>query len=478
MITNRILILGMIICAFAGCSRGTDDPVQTDEPRPNILIISMDTVRADHCSVYGYPLKTTPVLEKLAETGVLFEYAYAPTGITGPSHATLFTGLHVITHGVVQNGLQLRDGWSTLAEQLSERGYQTAGIISSFPLHSKFGYAQGFHHYDDEFIPGENTISLDTWEGLNVETAFDRHGQFTTQRALNWFDSDRDEQRPFFMFLHYFDAHSPYQVHEGMEQILDGIEELSPLDRIIRLYDQEIAKVDREIGRIVDYMKENDLFDDTVILITSDHGEGLMDHGYMLHAATLFEEEVRIPMLLHYPPKFSRAVIQEPVGLIDIVPTLAPLAGYDGIAATRDQLDDPAQNIEIGRNVFDESSRSPDRPLHLYRRHYEPGFLDPEWDGTLPDGSKPELIRVSGEQYAVLIARKKYLIEPQLGAQGLFDLVADPKEKTNIVGANADQAAAMKQELERWVGVNRLPDAPKFTSESDKEALQSLGYVQ
>ncbi len=145
MILRSCLILVALV-AF-GCPRAAG---QDPEPRPNLLFISLDTVRADHCSVYGYDRDTTPNLDALARNGVIFERAYAPTATTGPSHSTMFTGLYPITHGVVKNGLNLSDDFTTLAERLNGAGYVTGGVASSFVMDHKFGYGQGFAVYDDQ----------------------------------------------------------------------------------------------------------------------------------------------------------------------------------------------------------------------------------------------------------------------------------------------------------------------------------------
>jgi arylsulfatase A-like enzyme len=437
----------------------------------------MDTVRADHCSVYGFRGKTTPVLEELASEGLLFEQAYAPTGITGPSHATLFTGLHVITHGVVKNGLLLEDQWVTLAEQLSGEGYETAGFVSSFPLDRKFGYAQGFHHYDDEFVPGQNSIDAKTWEGTTLENAFDRKGQFTTDKALGWLSSRKNQDQPFFMFVHYFDAHSPYEPHEGFETMLDGIESEQALAQQILLYDQEIAKVDREIGRVVDALKKTDGFENTIIIITADHGEGLMDHGCMIHAATLHEEEIRVPLIIHNPSRYAQRTIQHPVGLMDIVATVAGMVGYDANNFLDVVVNNVGKTVDHGLDVFLPHNQVSERPMYFYRRHYDAGMMQPGWDGTMPDGTTPKEFKVYGEQYGIILSREKYIVDPELGIQQFFQLETDPIERTNLYQQNSTRAQVLHKKLEQWVGDNRLENAPEISTEADQEALEALGYV-
>ncbi|NNE07752.1 MAG: sulfatase-like hydrolase/transferase, partial [Gemmatimonadetes bacterium] len=168
-LVSRTITLSCMLCALLSCAPDNASP-------PNILLISMDTVRSDHCSVYGYHADTTPNLQRVAEGGACFDLAYSPTSTTGPTHASLFTSLYPMQHGVIKNGLNLDDRFTTLAERLREKGYQTAAIISSFVLDSKFGYGQGFDFYDDDLDWESSKTQRRSWEGHEVEHGFDRPG--------------------------------------------------------------------------------------------------------------------------------------------------------------------------------------------------------------------------------------------------------------------------------------------------------------
>jgi arylsulfatase A-like enzyme len=176
---------------------------------PNLLLITLDTTRRDHCSVYGYERKTTPNLERVAAEGVRFALAYAPSSTTAPSHATLFTSLYPITHRVTRNGRVLLPVHQTLAERVRERGWTTAGFVSSYVLNGRFGFGQGFEVWDDEFDPATATAPKENWSGADV-AAVDRRGDATARRALAWLEGGRDQERPFFLFVHFYDPHSPY----------------------------------------------------------------------------------------------------------------------------------------------------------------------------------------------------------------------------------------------------------------------------
>jgi arylsulfatase A-like enzyme len=418
------------------------------------------------------------VLEKLAADGILFENAYAPMSTTGPVHATLFTGLHVLSHGVVKNGHLLEQKWDTLAEQLAAVGYDTAGFISSFPIDGKFGYGQGFDIYDDQFVPGENSVETRNWEGIELENAFDRKGPFTTDKALGWLANRPVSDDPFFMFVHYFDAHAPYQPHEGFAPMLDGINTLEPLDQHILLYDQEIAVVDHEIGRVVDELAASGLMENTIIIVTADHGEGLMDHGHMAHGVSVHEEEVRVPLIIYNPSMFEKETIPHPVGLQDILPVIAEWVGLDAMEKLAHVKNDAGQTVEIGLDFFDTNNQRMDRPMVLFRRHYEPGMVHTGLPAANPNDPPQLAFKVHGEQYGIVVSNEKYIVDPELGIQQLFHLKEDPGEKNNLYKQHTARGKELHLLLEKWVGTNRLETAPEFLDESDKDALESLGYVQ
>ena len=268
----------------------------------NLLLVSLDTTRRDHCSVYGYGRETTPTLDRLGREGAVFDQAYAPTASTGPTHASLFTSLYPLTHRVNRNGLALGMGFTTLAERLRARGYQTSAVVSSFVLAAKFGFAQGFDAYDDAFVAAESSLQVSLWEGhLPPDEAFDRRASATSERAVAWLRGVRDPERPFFLFVHYFDAHDPYQPPPEFTLQLEGEPPENELGRAILQYDREIAFVDQQLGRLLAALAEAGLEDETLLVVTADHGEGLMDHGHMRHGLQIYEEAVRVPLLVRWP---------------------------------------------------------------------------------------------------------------------------------------------------------------------------------
>ena len=464
---------GLRAAALAALLAGLVCACSSDPGPPSVLLVSVDTLRRDHCSVYGYERDTTPRLRAFAEQGVRFESAYAPMGLTGPSHATLFTSLYPLRHGVVNNGLVLREELTTLAEYLAARGYQTAGVASSFVLARKFGFGQGFAFYDDAFDPAEATTELDEWEGHAVDEAFDRRGDHTTRRAKDWLVNQRDPERPFFLFVHYFDPHSPYQAPEPAGgRFAAALENPHELESLVAAYDGEILFVDAAIGGLLDALDELDLTANTLVIVSADHGEGLMQRGYVLHGISVHEEEVRVPLLMRWPAglRGGRA-IEEPVELRDVMPTLAELLGFE-----------PAEDAFGGQSLAGalrgSGSLPPQRPIYLQRRHFRPGKLRPDFIEKLPDGRAVPFVSVEGEQFALRQGRWKLILAPDEAAPKLYDLRSDPEERIDLAVAELQHSVRLRKQLEAWIEAQRGGAAAAGrVSEQDRARLRALGYT-
>ena len=204
------VLAGLIsMAALGACSATTS---------PNIVLITIDTLRADHCSVYGYGLGTTPRLGKLAREGARVETAYVPMPSTGPAHASLFTSRYPLAHRVLKNGHVLDDEYPVLAEMLERAGYRTAAFVSSFVLDDRFGFGQGFDSYDDDFRGANGSYkNMQHWEGIEVPGEFDRRANETTDRAISWLRKN-GRRGGFFLWLHYMDPHEPYDQPEPWRQ--------------------------------------------------------------------------------------------------------------------------------------------------------------------------------------------------------------------------------------------------------------------
>jgi len=427
---------------------------------PNVLLISLDTTRRDHTSVYGYERDTTPNLAKFAAEGVRFALAYAPSATTGPTHATLFTSLHPITHRVVKNGRVLTPPHVTLAERLRAGGWLTAGVVSSYVLDARFGYAQGFDHWDDDFDPASATVRNEAWEGAEVEV-FDRTAAATTARTVDWLDGPRDAGRPFFLFVHYFDPHAPWVPPAELAHAFPPAEAAGGgLRVLVARYDAEIAFADAQVGALLAALEERGLAENTLVAITSDHGEGLMQHGHLLHGAQIFEEQVRVPLLLRWPRRLPAGrVIEGPVSLIDLAPTLLELVGLGpepGVPVHGRSL----VPVLEGREAVD-----PEAPIFLFRQHYERGT----------DSGTP----VAGEQYGVRAGDWKLIFGPEEGTRLLFDVARDPRERRDLAAEQPERAEELLRLIAAWRLEHTRPEtAPDAVSEEDLERLRALGYVQ
>ena len=451
-------IAAALLAAASGSSAAPDE-------RPNVLLITIDTLRRDHCSVYGYAHDTTPHLRRVAKAGVRFDLAYAPTSTTGPTHASILTGLYPQAHRVVKNGVDLAAHNETLAEILAAQGYQTIGIVSSFVLQASFGYGQGFSVYQDDFDAATASAPVSTWEGHDVEKGFDRRADATTRRAIRWLWEGRDRERPFFLFVHYFDPHSPYEAPGAFAQRFpppdpgpgEGIQASLAFRQAVRNYDGEVAFTDQEIARLLDAIEREGLSEKTLVVITADHGEGLMDHGAMLHGLDLYEENVRVPLLLRWPDRIPAGrVLTQPVELVDLAPTILDLIGVESSKAF--------QGRSLAASLRGDEPLDPDRPIYLYRRHFDAEYAD----GTY----------VKGRQFGIRWGRWKYIDASDQGRTELFDLASDPQERTDRSRSDADQAARLAEKLTEWRRSHTSDPAIREISDGDREALEALGYIE
>jgi arylsulfatase A-like enzyme len=447
-----------LLAAAVGSARAADT-------RPPVLLITIDTLRRDHCSVYGYAHDTTPSLRRVAEAGARFDLAYAPTSSTAPSHASILTGLYPPAHRVVKNGLGLPARNETLAETLGARGYQTAAIVSSFVLDAKFGFAQGFSQYQDDFEATTASAAVETWEGHAVEAGFDRRADATTRRAIRWLWEDRDRERPFFLFVHYFDPHAPYEAPGAFAHrfpppdpaAAEGVRASLAFREAVQNYDGEIAFTDREIGRLLEALERLGLSEDTLVVITADHGEGLMDHRSMKHGLDLYEEVVRVPLLFRWTGRIPAGrVLDRPVELVDLAPTILDLIGVERPGAF--------QGRSLAASLRGEGPLDPDRPIYLQRRHF---------DAEYADG-----IYVKGRQFGIRWGHWKYIDASDQGRTELYHLATDPQERVDRSRSDPEQAARLAEKLTAWRAGGAEARPVETLSEGDRKALEALGYVE
>ena len=459
--TSCAVVMALLAAAMVGC--GGDE--QPPRARPNVLLIVVDTLRADHCSAYGYDRPTTPRMEQLAAQGVRFDIAYAPAASTAPSHATLFTATYPITHRLVKNGLALDETFPTLAEHLRDVGYDTAGVVSSFVMDAKFGLSRGFDYYDDQF-PAEQAgpgVHGREWEGHTVEGVFDRTADHTSDSAIRWLRETRDADRPFFLFVHYFDPHMVYDPPEPYRsRFAPKDPDASVLDIGIGWYDGEIAFTDAEIGRLLDALDELGLADDTLVILTADHGEGLMDHGVLAHAMNIYEEAVRVPMVIRHTGRIPAGrVAAGPAQLVDLLPTI--LAHVD-VHANGDHW----QGASVV-TLWGDGPPPASRDVFLQRRHY---------DGNYLDGGFNRQKWVMGELFGIRRGDWKYIEGHDEDVRELYNLRSDPRELRNVVAAEPKVAEQLAARLHAWMrdNVREAMQRPALSDE-DRARLEALGYI-
>ena len=431
--------LGLVLL-LAACRRGPE--------RPNLLLVTIDTLRADHCSAYGYGKPTTPHLEALARDGVRCELAYAPMATTAPSHATMLTALLPRAHGVRKNGHVLAPRHRTLAEVLHDHGYRTHAVVSSFVLEKRFGLAQGFASYDDSLGESENAK-----EALFQTADRARH------KALDWLSTNGDlggtrSAQPFFLWVHLFDPHEPYAPPAEHRRPFAPPDESDALRSALASYDGEVRFADAELGVLLDGLASAGVLDTTLVVVTADHGEGLMSHGHMGHGPQLYEEAVRVPLVFRWPRGLpSGTLVETPVLLADLAPTLLALLGVKPL--------EHADGVNVADVLRGRQAGEANRPVFLERRRY---------DNETADG-----VPVRGALVGVRLGRFKYLEAPD--ARELYDLDIDPAEARNILAERTREAESLAALLARW-RTTRAGDEHADTSTETREALRALGYVQ
>lgn len=443
-------VLAAALAAALGCSEAPPDP------RPNLLLVTFDTTRLDHTSLGGYERDTTPHLAALAREGASFELAYAPTATTGPSHATLFTGVSPLRHGVLKNGVPLGASLETLAERLAAEGWRTGAFVSSFVVSRRFAFDQGFGTFDDRFERATSTFAPEFWEGQKIEEAFDRRADATTGGALRWLEANAG-RGPLFAWVHYFDPHAPYVPPEGFAGRYPPGAAAGELARDVARYDEEIAFADAELGRLLSALDRLGLSASTLVVVTADHGEGLMDHGHMEHGVHVYEEQVRVPLVVRWPGRIAPRRLAGPVELADLRPTLDDLLGLPPGPAFEGKSLAPA--------LLDGAGLDPERPVHLYRRHFA--------------GERRGEVEVKGEKFAVRVGRWKLIEGPEEGTRELFDLEADPGERENRIDAAPEVAAELAARLAAWrAGRAGEAGAPLRITPEERERLRALGYTE
>jgi len=416
---SLVLFLAAAALVLAACSRA----------RPsvrNVLLISIDTLRADHVGAYGFPRPTTPHIDALARDGVLFKDVHTPVPMTLPAHASLLTGTLPPTHGLRDNLLnRLPEGTPTLATMLARRGLATGAIVSSFVLDRRFGTAQGFESYDDRFPAAARKGDLS-----------ERKGDETARAAAAWLGAHRD--RPFFLWVHFYDPHEPYEPPEPFASRWKD----DP-------YDGEVAFADECVGRLLGELRRLQLYDSTLIVLTGDHGEMLGEHGELNHGFFIYEGALRVPLVVRVPGAAPRQA-DVPASLIDVVPTVLAQVGAE--------VPREVQGLDLSPWLRGRGAGG-GRPLYAETvtptRYYGASSLL----GVIADGWK-------------------YI---ETTRPELYDLRRDPKEEVNLLAREPARADGLARSLVAILAAaGRAPGPAPQSAALDEDArrrLSALGYL-
>ena len=458
----------LLVAALTACG--------SEPRRPSVLVISIDTLRADHLGSYGYGRDTSPHVDALADEGVLFEQHISSSSWTLPAHTALFTGVSDSVHGCVEAlGTSLSPAFTTLAERFQEAGYPTGGFYAGPYLHAAFGLGQGFdvYRYCATNTGDLDQDSSDDWamdpdvmrashEGITNPSVYD------TARA--WMEERRDE--PFFCFVHLWDAHFDFVPPEPYDTMFDpgytgsitgegfffngdartGNLDQRDRDHLVALYDGEIRWTDSFVGKLMADLEAWGIADDTIVVVTSDHGTEFWEHGSIAHRTTLFDEQVHIPLVLRYPGRLPEGRrVRAQTRMIDVAPTVLELADLPN-------LPDPMGESLVG--------------------------MAEEGAGDAGRLALSELYSVGSSLQAVRGGDGKYLVDLENDRSFFFDLEADPRESRpvmDLAGPAAQEARKRYEEVMQAIAEHlaRRPGGPEAMEipAGVSEALQGLGYV-
>jgi tetratricopeptide (TPR) repeat protein len=402
--------LGMTVALLfgVGCHKTETPPA----PKP-IILISIDTLRSDHLPAYGYQNVATPAIDALRADGILFSRAYSHVPLTLPSHATILSGRLPAENGLRDNaGFKWRDGVPSIAELLQASGYATGAAVSSYALRTGTGIERGFQMYDDNFAASSST---------QVMGEVQRSGLDTERIAENWISGKGSA--PFFFFLHLYEPHSPYTPPEPYKS------------RYPLAYDGEIAAADAVVGQFIAFLKRKDLYNNSTVILLSDHGEGLGDHGEDEHGLLLYREALQVPLIVKPAGATEKRTVDKPAQLVDVFATIAAIADLHANSDGTSLLD-----LKTDRRIFAET--------YFPRLHF--GWSDLH-------------SAIDANNHLIRGARSE-----------MFDLASDPAERHDISSDRRREVAALRTALDPMM--QPVSVAEQITPEEAKK-LAALGYI-
>ncbi|MFC1869968.1 sulfatase [Chloroflexota bacterium] len=481
------ILLAVVLCAFitisfigpfgfentqkAGTSAAGEirTPVDLEnlKGKPNVLWIVMDTVRADHLSGYGYHQNTTPNLDRIAREGVLFENAISTAPWTQPSHGSMFTGMFPSKHGIDAEHQWLDDDFQTIAELLRWHGYQTFGYSNNPGVSPKSNLSQGFDTFEVTSM-GESPLGSELADSLKVNTIRryvqavlrqDDGARRTNEVVEKWIADAYQAEAPFFAFINYMEAHNPYhppgpyvmpylgehvdlaearRVTQNYVSYIAGTVPMSDddFDLLRALYDGELSYLDFRIGQLLDYMRELDILDSTVLIITSDHGENFGDHQLMDHMLCVYDTLLHVPLIIRYPELFEAGLrVDKQVQQTDIFPTILDIV---------DIKSDDEEHIQ-GHSLLTDG-QEPESTLVIAEHAI--------WHNILHNltNENPQLDVSKYSRYLKTVRTDEFkYIWASNGRDELYDIRHDPEELNNLIEAEPGKAGELRALLREWL---------------------------
>ena len=458
--------------------------------RPSVILISIDTVRADHLSCYGYKRNTTPNIDRFAQESLRFSRAYAPASWTLPSHASIMTGCYPSMHNAHRSehtkppyfSTKLSDDNITIAEILSAHGYDTAGIIAGTLCKAVFGLGQGFNVYDDNLDSAGGERRAHEINELAFAWLNRRETQLVQQKFLLF-----NVALPVFLFIHYFDPHQSYMPPAPFDRKYPGRDDsvifsytgssaasynekeidllkdvikcthdlsLKEKNHLLALYAGELSFVDDAVGKLIAKLNDLQLFSKGMIIVTSDHGESFGEHHLTTHGIALYDDNLRVPLIIKYPSwRKQTGVVQDPISLVDIFPEILRTV-----------------SLPVPENIQGTTLQLPQKKRPIIAEN----FQDPTWK------KRDDLKHLARDLKAIYAGDFKYLWASD-GRCELYNITQDPLESANLIDKLPNKAQELNEQLERWSnsvtpidGDNELPDPDQAITDK----LRSLGYIE
>jgi arylsulfatase A-like enzyme len=477
--------------------------------KPNIILIVLDTVRVDRLSCYGHFRKTTPRIDKIAKEGALFKNAFSTASWTLPSHASIFTGKYPSHHKVLGSNIYLDKGNTTIAEILSKNGYRTLSVAGCRILVSINGFDKGFHECIEIFepnpfqkvykIPIINRKAALKYPRDTIRTLIygsDKYVYRTNEYVKKWVKENylkKGRTNPFFLFINYFGCHSPHvppkpfgewfcrfldyskldfqklrfiASDDGMYNFIFKLIQASHIEwEVIKTwYDAQLFYLDHYVGELVDFLKDKKICDDTLLIITSDHGENFGEHGLALHKFCVYDTLLHVPLIMRYPSSVpENKTTSNLVSTIDIFPTILDASNIGKPDDIQGESLYPFDSRQIHKFVCAEHGQEQDFLLRTQR---------------IPQHMLPELKKVDLGYKSIRDNRFKYIISSN-GKEELYNIGHDPFELKNISSTNPEKTKHLKSTLEKTIDIQyfgEIPEKKKIDGEV-LERLKALGYL-